>query len=259
MDWFEWHPLRYRVKTRHLTAEQDGIYRRLIDEYMETRQPLPDNDFALAAIARVPNDCFSSASSIIRAFFKPRGGFLYNETCDELLDDQDQSAKFRSERARKGALARHGLSNENKDVSATSNANAMLKPAKETITKRIRKKEKEDIPPDGFDRFWQAYPRSENKSEAHKAFVKALKGTDHETIIRGATAFADHCKREGTEKRFIAHASTWLNQRRWENDYSSMGTGPNGQRVHVAAPRRGLDALEAAADNLFSQAGGFVD
>ena len=44
MDWFPWYPERYKNKTLHLTVEQGGIYRRLIDHYMETRQPLPDND-----------------------------------------------------------------------------------------------------------------------------------------------------------------------------------------------------------------------
>ncbi len=58
MDWYPWHYRRYKEKTLHLTAEQDGIYRRLTDCYMETRKPLPDNDLALARIAGVDIDCF---------------------------------------------------------------------------------------------------------------------------------------------------------------------------------------------------------
>ena len=34
----------------HLNPFQDGCYLRLVDHYMETRQPLADNDAALARI-----------------------------------------------------------------------------------------------------------------------------------------------------------------------------------------------------------------
>jgi uncharacterized protein YdaU (DUF1376 family) len=129
----------------HLTAEQDGIYRRLIDYYMESRQPLPDNDFALARIAGVDNDCFKHASSILRAFFEQRDGVLNHKKCDELLDEQDSKSKFYAKRAKKAASIRHGKTKDLCLKHATSNSEAMLGDATITITETTRDNKKESI------------------------------------------------------------------------------------------------------------------
>ena len=74
--WYSWYPGKFKSATRHLTAEQDGIYRRLLDEYMETREPLPDNDIALARIEGVNEIKWLDASRIVRAFFTHESGML---------------------------------------------------------------------------------------------------------------------------------------------------------------------------------------
>ena len=50
MKWFPWYPLEHRRDTYKLSLTEDGAYRRLLDEYMVNRQPLPDDDAALARI-----------------------------------------------------------------------------------------------------------------------------------------------------------------------------------------------------------------
>ena len=67
-EWFPWYPALYRADTMHLTAEQDGVYRRLIDHYMETRQPLPDSDVALARIAGITGEVWAVLAGTIRCF-----------------------------------------------------------------------------------------------------------------------------------------------------------------------------------------------
>lgn len=71
---------------------------------------------------------------------------------------------------------------------------------------------------DEFLEFWSVYPPNDGpKSTAYKSFIKAAKEIEHETIIERAGQYANHCSQTGT---YIAHAATWLNQRRWEVDYS---------------------------------------
>lgn len=143
MDWYPWHYKKFREKTLHLTAEQDGIYRRLIDYYMEIRKPLPCDDVSLARIAGVDVSCFKQASSILKAFFTEEEGTLKHKMCDEMLDEQDRVSRFRTERARKGAEARHRKTTENKESSALSKQEAMLNSA--TITETVNSNiEKED-------------------------------------------------------------------------------------------------------------------
>lgn len=112
-DWYRWFPALYRSDTLHLTLEQDGLYRRLIDWYMVNRRPLPDNDQALANIAGVPLQTWTDNADALRPFFKKRGGNLHLKRCDAELDRQDSKIKNLSEIGRKGAEARH---NKNKDL-----------------------------------------------------------------------------------------------------------------------------------------------
>lgn len=69
----------------------------------------------------------------------------------------------------------------------------------------------------GFAEFWDIYPRKQCKKDAKIAFMKALKKVDLKTLCDGARAYAEANADE--EKKFIAHATTWLNAERWEDEY----------------------------------------
>jgi uncharacterized protein YdaU (DUF1376 family) len=118
MEFIRWNIDKYRRATRHLTTFQHGCYRLLIDEYMETREPLPDNDQALANICHAPIDVWlADAASIVRAFFRHKSGRLFHDYCDSELSFQDESSKFLSQRAKNAANIRWG---KYKDLDATS-------------------------------------------------------------------------------------------------------------------------------------------
>jgi uncharacterized protein YdaU (DUF1376 family) len=187
MDWFPWYPERYKNKTLHLTAEQDGIYRRLIDHYMETRQPLPDNNHALARISGVSGECFEHASSIIRAFFKQeKGGLLSHETCNQLLDEQDNQAKFRSERAEKAANKRWQNQKDTCSEHASSNARAMLGDATITVNNNSNSKVSNNIiAPDGvFEDVWRDFV-THRKAKKAPVTNTALAAINREAVKAG--------------------------------------------------------------------------
>jgi hypothetical protein len=68
---------------------------------------------------------------------------------------------------------------------------------------------------DLFEEFWTAYPKRVAKGAARKAWDKAVKKTDPETIIKAAQRYADDRSRE---EKFTAHPATWLNQERWGDE-----------------------------------------
>lgn len=83
------------------------------------------------------------------------------------------------------------------------------------------------IPPksavdDAFDAFWDVYPRKEKKLAAKDAYLKAIQGNkrkkrppvDPATVLAGARRYAARC---GTNPRYIAMPTTWLNDGRWED------------------------------------------
>jgi len=94
---------------------------------------------------------------------------------------------------------------------------------------------------DEFLNFWNLYPRRDgSKQEAFQIYIKAInKGVGHEIIERGVRGYANFVRAERTEQRHIAHATTWLNQGRWDSDYTIK---------QLAAPRgKGYEAATAAA------------
>jgi hypothetical protein len=66
-----------------------------------------------------------------------------------------------------------------------------------------------------FDRFWDAYPRKASKGAARTAWTKAISKADASVIIAAAAAYRDDPNREDG---FTAHAATWLNQERWDDE-----------------------------------------
>lgn len=72
-----------------------------------------------------------------------------------------------------------------------------------------------------FEQFWSSYPRRIAKYAARQSYEKALRhGANPDEIISGVENYKKHLVKEETPERFIAHASTWLNQGRWEDEYT---------------------------------------
>ena len=87
-----------------------------------------------------------------------------------------------------------------------------------------------------FDNFWDAYGKIGNKQQAIKSYNKSIKeGASHEEILGGLTNYQSQCQANNTEQRFIKHASTWLNNRGWEDDYT----------IHEPAANSGISAARA--------------
>lgn len=96
-------------------------------------------------------------------------------------------------------------------------------------------------PDDRFDEFWKLYPRKVAKTPAHKAYLKAIKETDHATLVAGITAqigwgiFA--------EPRYSPHAATWLGAGRWADERDGSGKGVAGG----SDPRPGRSGVDDIA------------
>lgn len=88
------------------------------------------------------------------------------------------------------------------------------------------KSPKGDELPEDFEEFWDAYPKRVNKSTAVKAF-KRLK-PDSELLEKIFADLRVRCQTEDWRKedgKFIPHPSTYLNQRRWEDEIKPKAVG----------------------------------
>lgn len=67
---------------------------------------------------------------------------------------------------------------------------------------------------EGFDEFWNVYPRTDDKVKARKAWAGALRLADVETIVAGAARYRDDPNRDPA---FTKLAATWLHAGSWDN------------------------------------------
>ena len=83
---------------------------------MINREPLPDDDAALARISGVGLDEWLAISPNVRVFFKAQNGRLVHKRCDSELQAQDLRMQRFSDRGKKAAAARY---NKDKDLDAS--------------------------------------------------------------------------------------------------------------------------------------------
>ena len=83
-----------------------------------------------------------------------------------------------------------------------------------------------------FPEFWNSYPIKKAKAPALKSYERAIKsGISHITLMAGV----DRAKRMDPKwaEGYIPHPSTWLNQKRWEDEFD----GPTPRRPAAQSDR----------------------
>lgn len=119
-----------------------------------------------------------------------------------------------------------------KDVSETV---TVTPPDTETETETDKKIKNTPLPPsrgnDGFDLFWEAYPRKVGKGAAAKAWRVATRKASADEIVSSVKRFS-----WPDDKQFIPHPSTWLNAERWTDEASKPASFTPAYRPPVFVP-----------------------
>lgn len=64
-----------------------------------------------------------------------------------------------------------------------------------------------------FEEFWGIYPRKADKAQAYKKYKARLEdGYSHEQLCQAAKNYAEQCKRDRTEEKYIKHGKTFLGE-----------------------------------------------
>lgn len=92
-----------------------------------------------------------------------------------------------------------------------------------------------------FDEFWNEYRLKVARPAAEKAFAKAIKRADLQTILAGVRQYNAFLVRNPTRAK--AHPATWLNNERW-NDQMEAGNEENRQHTQRYKPTK-TDRLNA--------------
>ena len=95
MNYYRHFPGDYLRDTIHLSAAQDGMYRRLLDAQYTSEKPLPlDRTLIYATVRANTEDDKSAVESVLFQFFvKTRHGFINRRVKKELLRTKEISEK----------------------------------------------------------------------------------------------------------------------------------------------------------------------
>lgn len=207
----------YRKDTGHLTLLEHGIYRQLLDTYYTEESPLTTDLNKLMRSHSVRNaDEVQAFENVLNDFFKLTEKGYVHDRCDKELE----KIYGKSESARASANVR--WAKRNKDIHANvmqtqseCNAIGMLpnNPIPNNPIPNINTYTQE------FELFWKSYPRHEAKSAAMKAFKKVK--VDINILLK---AVAQQKTSKQWQENIIPHASTWLNQSRWEDEITAKPT-----------------------------------
>jgi len=79
---------------------------------------------------------------------------------------------------------------------------------------------------DGFERFWELYPRHDSKKES-RAKWRRMRPAERRAAIEALPIHLTRWRSRGGDwHRFVPHASTWLNQQRYEDEVIETSGNP---------------------------------
>jgi biotin operon repressor len=132
---------------------------------------------------------------------------------NELLEAGYLMRSEERERGERGYLGGYTYTTQDPTQDNPTQDNPLLK---KNITKKNNLKNNERIYSDSeFDSFWSFYPKKVDKGAALRAFIRAIKKQDADTIIERAKAYAEDANLP--DKQFIKNPATWLNAEAWNN------------------------------------------
>ena len=98
---------------------------------------------------------------------------------------------------------------------AKSKQNISENEAKEKEKENVKEKEKENVKDKtytcAFEQLWNAYPRKKEKAKAYKCYKARLAdGFSEDELLLAVKRYADECKRNHTDERYIKLGATFL-------------------------------------------------
>ena len=184
---------------------------------------LPADDRLLAHLSGAR--CWADVKEMaLHGWVKCADGRLYHSTVAEKVAEAWGARLTRRARTEAARAARGKAMPQAEDVTeivtetVTGSKGTEQKGTEQNRTEQNRTEEKgskadapkREVGENGFEQFWQAYPRKVGKGQARRAFLTALKKTTLPVLL---SAVQQH--RFDPRERFQPHPATWLNGERW--------------------------------------------
>lgn len=216
MNYYPHHIGDYKSATMHLSNEEDLAYRRLLEMYYDTEQPIPLETQWVARRLRVGTDALQS---VLNDFFVCTESGWKQPKCDLVIREYHEMAEKNRRNGKLGGRPKTNKQAVENPVGSQSDASGNpvvthSKANQEPITKNQKPK---DIYKPEFERFWSVYPEKTGKGAAYTSWQKVNPDVQLQSTIMAAVAAYKLSKK--VKEGFIKNPATWLNQRCWEDEF----------------------------------------
>ena len=185
----------------------------------------------LANRARVP---LEDARTAIAAFLAPDPDSRTKDHEGRRIEDIDggwrllNHAKYRElrsddDRREQNRLAQARRRAKEKSQSLSSGVSKSQQSQPRSAQAEAEERKEISVVADLFEGFWRGYPRKVAKEAARKAFARLKANPAMVNAMRAAIESQGlKAKCAAGEGRFVCHPSTWLSERRWEDEPSAQ-------------------------------------
>lgn len=217
MHYYQFNIGEYASHTGHLTPIEDITYRRLLDLAYTTELPLIKDIRQLARLIKLREHEQEISDILKEFFFEVDDGWLSNRVLKEIEKTGRKAEKARNSVAIRWERERKAKENErNTNVSKTDTTNSESDTTNNPIPKTNNPKPKKPDALTYFPEFWSAYPRRDDRAKAEKAWIAHNCDAIAGEVVKGAVRYAS--EKVGSEKKYIALPTSWLNGKRWMDE-----------------------------------------
>ena len=220
MHFYPFHIGDYAKHTKGLSVIEDIAYRRILDEYYLSEQPLNGSPTDVARLIGM-REYIDDVAYVLNRFFVPLDGKWFSSRADAEIEKYHGIREVKSKAGKASAEARKN----NKQTYVEQVLNISIADELQTKNQEPRTKEKnrsaEQTVSDGFDSFWNVYGKKKGKQNAINQWKRIKPDSElADLITKKAKAYAN-----ATEVQFRKDPERWLKGRHWEDELESQHTG----------------------------------
>jgi len=117
MHYYQFNIADWVLHTNHLTLEEEAVYRRLVDHYYDTENPISENYAHVIRRLRL-SDYTKTVDTILNEFFTLAGGEWLHSRCEKEIKEYKKKAAVARKNGKKG-----GRPKKTKDLEITQPVN----------------------------------------------------------------------------------------------------------------------------------------
>lgn len=234
----------YLRDTGALTLAQHGAYTLMLLEHYATEKPLPEGRDLYRLLRAETKAERDAIDWVANKFWRIAEGGLVNNRAEREIERAANQRAVNQEIGKRGGRPKETVSETESVIDIKTESVSETKPIDNpNQTPDTRLKNNPSKPPRdsgesleaGFAEFWRRYPRKTNKLAARTVWAKLRGDADLLAEIFSGLERAKRCeqwRKDGGQ--YIPHPSTWLKNRRWEDEVTDANPASNPGRQSAA-------------------------